>query len=587
MAKSETLSKQSKDPKFDAKSASKTKSGKTSRALKAALTDRQVLAMLILGMASGLPYVAVGGTLNAWLTTADVKPSQIGLLSWAMLAYAFKFMWAAAFQSRRAPFNLSIGPRRFWMAVFLILITLGLLALSLSNPPQCLGRIGLIAVIIAVLSASFDIVLAAWRIESARDATHLDVLSTVEQFGYRMASILGGFVALILADHIGWQLTFLSGTALMGLLGIGIVLAAPSPYQSRAPLDKPALQADPLANTALVRDAKAETEALLGLPLRQRRLGTLLTLAGWAIAFFIIAKFMVGALTDPETHSARSFIRYQGPWVVGLTVIWLGLVSTGLLYFRAKSNNALPIAPAKGLLDGLYEAILVPMMELIGRLKWASLLILCLVLSYRFTDLIWGGFAYPFYLGENYGALGHTLTEVGFASKLVGVIATILGIALGGLAMLKFGRMPVFFMGALLAALTNLLFADLALNARFTDGFLNLSQLNHLYDLFGIDLRLARLTTVIAAENLVIGVASAASIAYLSSIVNPKFAALQYALLVSLVFLLGVLGRPTIGEIIETKGFATAFIICAWLGGVAVVLSLIEWIRLSRHSKTV
>jgi len=541
------------------------KKGKTTNALKQALTDRQVLAMLILGVASGLPYVVVGGTLNAWLSTAEVKPSQIGLLSWAMLAYAFKYMWAAAFQSRKTPFKLNIGPRRFWMTVFLILMTLGFVALSFSNPPNNLGRIGLLAVLIAFLSASFDIVLAAWRIESARDDTHLDILTTVEQFGYRTASALGGFIALIAADQIGWQLTFIGASAVMASVGLGIYLAASSPYAS----------------------GKDSVEAL-GITRKSRNLATLATLLGWAIAFFLLAQFMIGALSEPENYSARTFIKNQGPWVVALTVIWLGLVASVLQYRKSKvapCQTPQDIAPLSGVLDVLYGAILVPMMELIGRLKWASLLILGLVLSYRFTDLIWGGFAYPFYLGENYGALGHTLTEVGFASKLVGVIATIIGVALGGLAMIRFGRMPVLFVGAVLAALTNLLFADLAMDARYTDAFLSLSQLDHLFGIFGIDIRLARLTTVIAAENIIVGIASVASVAYLSSIVNPKFAALQYALLVSLIMLLGVLGRPLIGEIIETDGFAKAFILCAWLGGVAVILSLIEWIRLSRRSK--
>lgn len=536
------------------------KKGKTRRALSEALRDRQVLAMLILGVASGLPYVVVGGTLNAWLSTAEVKPSQIGLLSWAMLAYSFKYMWAAAFQSRKTPFNLNIGPRRFWMATFIALITLGIFGLSFSNPPQNLGQIGLIAVVIALFSASFDIVLAAWRIESARDETHLDILSTVEQFGYRTASALGGFVALIAAAKFGWQATFVGAAGVMAVVGVGVYLAAPSPY----------------GKAVSVPDA-------LGVSRNTRRVATAVTLMGWAVAFYLLGDFMVGALSDPEAHSARDFTRNQGPWVIALTIFWVGLIAAALIAFKKRGLVGAPEEPQSGILDVLYTAILVPMMELIARLRWASLIVLGLALCYRFTDLIWGGFAYPFYLGENYGALGHSLIEVGFASKLFGVIATILGIALGGLAMIRFGRMPVLFVGAVLAALTNLLFADLALDARFTDAVLQLTQLDHLYAAFGVDLRLARLTTVIAAENVVVGVASAASIAYLSSIVNPKFAALQYALLVSLIFLLGVLGRPFIGEIIETQGFASAFILCAWLGGVAVVLSLVEWVRLSRQ----
>ncbi|RKQ69513.1 PAT family beta-lactamase induction signal transducer AmpG [Litorimonas taeanensis] len=534
---------------------------KTRHALKMAMKDRQVLAMLLLGLASGLPYAAVGGTLNAWLSTVDVKPVAIGLLSWAFLAYAFKFMWASAFQSRKTPFNLNIGPRRFWMFVFLVLITLGLFVLSFSNPPNDLARIGLISVLIAVFSASFDIVLAAWRIEVARDDTHLDILSTVEQFGYRIASLIGGFVALLLADQIGWRLTFLGGTALMGLTVIGVLLAKPTQVKE--------------TSEAFIRQGQNLTD-------KQRRLGTVLILMGWAVGFYLIASFMHGALTDPDNHSARDFIRYQGPIVVGVTVIWLGVVSAGMIYLNTNQPPQTRPAEDNGVLSILYQAIVEPMMELIGRLRWAVILVLAVVLSYRFTDLIWGSFAYPFYLGENYGALGHSLTEVGFASKLMGVIATILGIALGGLAMLRFGRMPVFFVGAVLAASTNLLFADLAIGAPVTDKFLGLSQLDDLFAVFQLDIRMARLTTVIFFENIAVGLASAASIAYLSSIVNKDYAAVQYALLVSLVMLLGVLGRPTIGAIIESDGFAKAFIICAALGGVASVLALIEWIRVAK-----
>jgi len=542
----------------------KNKKTSTREALKQALKDRQVLAMLILGLAAGLPYGAVGGTLNAWLSTVDVKPSAIGLLSWAFLAYAFKFMWAAAFQSRKTPFNLKIGSRRFWMCVFIILMTIGFFALSFSTPPEGLAMIGLISVLIAIFSASFDIVVAAWRIEAARDDMHLDILSTVEQFGYRTASLLTGFVALILADNIGWRLTFMSGTVLMALTLVGVMLAQPTHVKSQS--------------ETLIRQGGNLTEF-------QRRLGTLLVLSAWAVAFYMIASFMTGALRDPENHSARDFIRYKGPIIIGLTVVWLGVVSAVLVFMNGKQKTTLTDSADKGILAILYQTIVEPMMELVGRLRWAVILVLLVVLSYRFTDLIWGGFAYPFYLGVNYGALGHTLTEVGFASKFMGVIATIFGIALGGLAMLRFGRMPVFFVGVVLASATNLLFADLALGAKFMDKFLVFTQLDHIFAFFSLDMRMARLTTVIFFENIAVGLASAASVAYLSSIVNKNYAAIQYALLVSLVMLLGVLGRPTIGVIIEEEGFAKAFILCALFGVVASILALMEWIRLARQAK--
>lgn len=540
------------------------------KALAMIFVDRQVLAMLILGLASGLPYVVIAGTLNAWFTDANVKMSTIGLLSWVGLAYAFKFMWSAALQSRRTPFALKIGPRRFWMFVFYILIIIGLFVIAFSNPPEGLKKIALIGVLIACFSASFDIVLAAWRIESARDDVHLDVLSAVEQFGYRIATFLGGAGALILADHIGWQGTFMATTVLMAFTGIGIWLAAPTP------------QATPVTvSYGHIRQGKYVSS-------KARNLSTLVVLIAWAVSFFMIGRFMMLALDDPQTYSSRTFIKSQGPVIVGLTVVLLGVIAAILVWLdkRNSQEGGDIIAGQSGLMDIMYQAILEPMIELVGRLQWAVLLIVALILSYRFTDLIWGSFAYPFYLGENFGALGHTLSEVGVASKMFGVLFTIIGIAIGGIAILRFGRMPVLFVGAVLAAVTNLLFADLALGAPLTDKFLYVFQLDHIYDFFHQDIRMARLITVIAAENIAVGVASAASVAYLSSIVNKEYAAVQYALLVSLTFLLGVLGRGAIGEIIETDGFAHAFVLCAWFGGVAVILSGLEWGRQSRKTKT-
>ena len=536
----------------------------TRAALKMALTDRQVLAMLILGLASGLPYVVVAGTLNAWLTTTGVKPVEIGLLSWPILAYAFKFMWSAALQSRKTPLGLTVGPRRFWMFLFLGVSTIGMAFLSMSEPPSGLGLIALIAVGIAFSSSCFDIVLAGWRIEAARDGQHLDILSTVEQFGYRIASIMGGFVALIMAAKIGWRPTFFAATALLALSGIGVLIAQPT----KVPEEEGSKRAT--GNT---------------LTSTQKNIATLLVLSGWAIGFYLIVDFAAGALTDPENHSARDFIRNQGPWIITSTVIWLGIVSAIMVWLegRAEEEN---VEMGKGVLSVLYAAIIEPMMELVGRLKWAAILVVAVVLSYRFTDLIWGGFAYPFYLGENYGALGHTLEEVAFSSKLIGVFATIAGIAIGGLAMLRFGRMPVFFFGVVFASATNLLFADLAVGAIYTDPVLKTLQIDHLFAAFGMDIRMARLTSVIALENIAVGLASAASIAYLSSIVSKQYAVVQYALLASLVFLLGTLGRPAIGAIIEEDGFATAFVICAGFGAIASVLALLEWIRLARRGET-
>jgi len=564
---------------------------KTRGALGMIFKDRQVLAILILGLASGLPYAAVGGTLNAWMSTSNVDTKTIGLLSWTGLAYAFKFMWAAALQSRRTPFKLNIGPRRFWMFLFQALITVGLFIIAFSDPPNGIGKIALISVIIAIFSASFDIVQSAWRIESARDERHLDILSTVEQFGYRTASLLGGFVALLLADNFGWKPVFKGGAVLMAFTMIGVLLAKPTPL-------------------AVDHNSEEDVQNRLKqgrfIAPKTRHIATSLVIAGWIGGFYQISTFMYGALTDPANHSTRTFMRTQSPIVIGLTVVLLAAVAAYLVWQDTKyagqkvpeETDALATSP----LDILYVAILEPMMEILGRLKWAAVLILALVMTYRFTDAIWGSFAYPFYLNADNGALGHTLSEVGVASKLVGVIATILGIALAGISMLKFGRMPVLFVGAILAAITNLLYADIARSAIYMDQFLSFTNLDSIVPNMGnwlkgakffsgmfekvvFDQRMSRLIVTITAENIAGGFASAATIAYLSSIVNKEYAAVQYALLASLTYLFGVLGRPLIGEIIADEGYAYTFVLCAWLGGFAVVLSALEWARQSRQAK--
>jgi PAT family beta-lactamase induction signal transducer AmpG len=146
--------------------------------------------------------------------------------------------------------------------------------------------------------------------------------------------------------------------------------------------------------------------------------------------------------------------------------------------------------------------------------------------------------------------------------------------------------MPALVLAAVLAAATNLLFADLARGAPSMDAFLGLTRLDDLYAVTGLDLRMARLTTAIMGENLAVGFASVVYVAYLSSIVNPRFAAVQYALLGSLTMLIGQLGRPAVGAMIEVEGFASVFVLTALLGLVPVGLSMFEWLRQSPETRS-
>lgn len=552
------------------------------RALKA-LNNRRMGAMLILSFAASLPMGAVLGTLTAWLTTEGIGPAVIGNFSLVTLGYAFKYLWAPAFKDAHQLPWLKIGGRRSWLITLQVLIAALLCLLAFSDPSENIAIVTLVAFAIAFLSPTHDIILDAWRIEVARTEEDKDLMSALYQFGYKSGTFITGFVALLMAARFGWTAVYVMIAAFMALTVLGSLLA-PEPASSRL----------------------ARTERISFLPSlpQTTALPAIVTVAtGWLIAFSMIGWFIVEALILQTGARGPTFVRGQGPWIVGLTVLVPAVISAILVLRYSARPVTTQIADERftrgqSVLGVLFRAIFDPMMELVARLKWGAVLVLLLALTYRFTDAVWGSFAYPFYLGENFGALGHSLDDVAIASKFFGVIATILGSLLGAVLIAVIGRMPVFFIGGVVAAVTNLLYADLAAGAAVLDSFLAVSRLDVPLVAFAEwaatiqpedvviapdqGQRMARLMITIFAENIAGGFALVAMTAYLTSVVNPRFAAVQYALLASLTMLIGTLGRPWLGEMIETEGFYTVFIVTFWLGGVAVVLSVIEWIRQAR-----
>lgn len=556
---------------------------KTPRFIRAlrALKDRRMAAMLLLALAAGLPFGAVLGTLNAWLTVEGVTPSTIGTLSLITLGYAFKYLWSPAFQVARHPKPV-LGPRRTWLISLQVPIAVLLLILPFSNPGSQIGLIALVALGVALLSATHDIVLDAWRIEVARSEEDKDLMAALYQFGYRASTFVTGFMALLLAEYIGWQMVY-GLIALMMVLAISGTFIAPEPELSGKPVE-----------------ARESFQAVV--PENILRGFTLAVAIGWALAIAMIAWHVFASLTLVPPPSGSAFVREQGPVIIILTVLVPATLASVLLWRHGRTPGlTVPDKPEDSrvarTLHSLFRAIFDPLMEMVGRLGWGALLVLLLALTYRFADAVWGAFAYPFYLGNEYGAIAHTMADVAVASKFFGVLSTMAGAAIGVIVISFIGRMPVLVIGAILAAATNLLFADLARGGMAIDAFLNWTQLTEPVRVFAgwaasispegqgaeAGARMARLMIAIAGENLAGGFASVAVVAYLTSVVNPRFAAVQYALLGSLTMLIGTLGRPWLGEMIEVHGYYTVFIVTFWLGGVAVVLSLLEWLRLSRQ----
>ncbi len=185
------------------------------------LTRPRVAVMLGLGLASGLPFMLVGNTMGYWLREVDVELSAIGFLSWVGLAYSLKFLWAPLIDRVRAPLlGRWLGRRRGWIALAQIGVIGALVGMGLVGPQAGLWLFGALALLAAFASATQDIVVDAWRIESAESSEDLGLLTAAYQLGYRAALLITDALILIVAAGVGWALSY----ELMGLaVGIGLV----------------------------------------------------------------------------------------------------------------------------------------------------------------------------------------------------------------------------------------------------------------------------------------------------------------------------------------------------------------------------
>lgn len=549
------------------------------RAVLAALRHRKTGYMLLFGFAAGLPYALLLGTLYAWLSDAEVDLETMGVFSLIGLAYAFKFLWSPALDRVNLPIIRRLGKRKQWIVTAQLFLGASLVTLSQLDPVSALGWFSLLAGLGAFASATQDVVIDAWRVDVADDVATIDILSTVYQMGYRLAALAGGALALVMAERTSWPTVYLTMGAILLVVGI-LGLWAPD--------------TDASVVEAVEGDASGLGDDEHGLrqpgQVSPRVRGWALAGVGalWGWALIVVGVFMVRSLgSDPEARpDSVAFITTMGPLVVIATVVIPAFIAAWLVRMEKTGKHLLAsaqpaVSKADRTLDHLYRALVLPLTEFVGRMGWSLVLVLALVLTYRITDSVWGTFAYPFYLGE----LQYSKDEVAFASKFFGVGAIVLGLALGGYLLTAMGRMQTLLLGAILAALTNLLYADLSVGGYGLANASRYTGFSWLVETLGSDVRMAKLLLAIGLENLAIGIAGAAFVAWLSSIVTKGYSAVQYALLSSLTMLVGTLGRGALGQMIEERGYFDVFILTTAIGGIAVLLVIFEWARTARRER--
>jgi PAT family beta-lactamase induction signal transducer AmpG len=541
------------------------------RLLRAALATRKAGTMLAFGFSSGIPFAMLIGTLNAWLGEAKVNLATIGVLSWIGLGYAFKFLWSPLVDRVRLPLLDRIGRRKSWIVLCQAILAASFAGLAATDPKTAIGTFALFAVMGALASATQDIAVDAWRIDVADEKTPVELLSAVYQFGYRIASIVGGALALVLAARMSWPAVFLLMAGLV-LLVLLFTLTAPDTE----------------------RPDVSEMEAALGhagaVDGRLRAVALAIVGLGWAWALFSIGHFMVSMFADapPGTKppSATEFMKHTGPWIIAATVLVPLVVAATVNWLKAHGRGVQKVEQARPsagrtAMNHLYSALVAPLAEITARLGWAVLIVIGFILTYTLCFNIWSSFAFPFYLD----ALHYSKDEVAFASKVFGIFMTILGISLGGYLFLRIGRIPTVLIGAILPVFGNFVYADLAEGGGRIDWVAHLLFLDRLAAWIGSDERMVRLLLAISYENIATGIAGAAFVAYVSGIVSKKFTAVQYALLSSLTFLVGTLGRGPAGEAFQHYGYATVFRWTAAAGMFAVLFVLLEGVRVGAEKR--
>lgn len=502
-----------------------------------AYLDCRALTMLFLGFSAGIPILLIFSSLSLWLREAGVDRSVVTMFSWAALGYSFKFIWAPLIDAVPLPvLTAKMGRRRAWMLMSQIGVVLAIVLMASINPAEqsLLPMMAMAAVLLGFSSATQDIVIDAYRIESA-PLNMQSVLSAMYTAGYRLGMIVAGAGALYLADSFGsteavyhypaWRNTYFIMAAVMG---VGILTT----LLIKEPLIKEPLIKEPMLTTEPISEPINQEIRQMGQTSDYVRLVAVFVLS--VMAFIMVFK-LSGSLLPKVDSPLMGFLLE----VVHL-VLALGLaLVTGYALVQAKLVDK----------QVAFATWIEPVLDFFRRYGSQAMLLLALIGLYRISDIVAGVISNVFYQD-----MGFSKTDIATAVKLVGVVMVIVGGFLGGILAQKMRIMRAMMVGAILACVTNLLFVLLTLHP---------GELMYMY-------------VAVIFDNLAAGLASAVFIAFLSALTSIRFTAVQYAIFSSLMTLLPkVLGGYS-GAIVDNRGYLFFFIFTFAIG--IPILGLIYWV---------
>ena len=437
----------------------------------AALKQRQVWYMLLLGFSAGLPLLLIFSSLSLWLREAGIEKSAVTYFSWAALGYSFKFVWAPLVDCLPIPFLTKLlGLRRSWLLVSQLSI-IGAIFLMAGSDPSQIGELFYMAVgavLLGFSSATQDISIDAYRIEAV-DTEMQGLMSASYIAGYRTGMVVAGAGALYIASYFGTSMDQYSFSAWSYT------------YQIMAACMLIGILATLLINEPIKRDVDQLHSTYLYLGL--------LTAFALSVAAFIFFYSLTSGVVTMAQDQFKGVLGSStlASLLVGIVRLFMAvivaiLVARSCLYFKVVDR------------DLLFSSYVEPINSFFADygLKTAGLL-LALIGLYRISDIVLGVVSNLFYQD-----LGFTKIEIADAVKTFGLVMTIFGGFVGGILAMSLGVMRILLIGAVLVIATNLLFIVLYYTGK----------------------NILVMYLVVTADNLVAGIASAAFVAFLSSLVN-------------------------------------------------------------------
>ncbi len=479
----------------------------------------RLVAILLLGFASGLPLALTGQAMQAWLTTDGVAIATIGFLALVGIPYTFKFLWAPLMDRFEPPW---LGRRRGWLVIAQLLLATGIYYLSTLSFEKNVGIFAAAALLIAFLSASQDIVIDAYRTDLLREDER-GIGASMSVLGYRIGMIASGGIALIWADQWqSWARVYAVMAGIMLVIAVFSLLFLPKVNSEIKPLTS---------------DPKLELMGFFALVV-----GVLIS--AYAVRF----AFQFAGVNLDEASKWMQLFYVLTSIAVALP---LGLLAAKKVGFATLNQSLSSYFSQKS--------------------AWAFLI---LIILYKLGDAFAGSLFTPFLLK----GMAFTQVEVGIVNKIIGIWLTILGAFLAGLLMIRLTLFQALMSFGVLQLLSNFGFYALAILGKGAWGSFTLAPFDlgfvSVADPTLID---SLLMSAIALENITSGMGTAAFVALLMSLCSNQFSATHYALLSALAAVGRIYVSPVAGVLSESLGWPNFFLFSVLMALPGIVMLL--WMK--------